>query len=78
MRIQNLAILIQWNKFAPGTSFFIPCIDRAAMERFILREAQRLEVDVVCKQVIENGKYGLRVWRMLDTLPSHSTSQKEA
>ena len=64
MRIQNLPIVILWNKFAPGTSFFIPCIDRKGMERMVLSEAKRLKVDVVCKHVVENNMYGLRVWRV--------------
>lgn len=78
MRIQNLPILIRWNKFAPGTSFFIPCIDRDGMESWVRSETKRIEVSVICKQVIENGIYGLRVWRCADTLPPHSTSEQEA
>jgi hypothetical protein len=78
MQILNLPILIRWDKFAPGTSFFIPCIDRGGMERMIRHEARRLEVAVVCKQVVENGRYGLRVWRSDGTLPPHSTSKQEA
>lgn len=77
MRILNLPILIRWDKFAPGTSFFIPCIDRGGMERLVRHEARRLEVEITCKQVIENGRYGLRVWRVDDTLPTHSPSEQE-
>jgi hypothetical protein len=31
-------------------------------------EAARLEIKVLCKQVVEKGKYGLRVWRVGDIL----------
>jgi hypothetical protein len=64
MKIYNLPILVRWDKFQPGTSFFIPCIDRKQMERMVLAEAKRLKVDVLCKHVIENNVYGLRVWRV--------------
>lgn len=64
---------IEWNKFHPGTSFFIPCVHRMKMEKFILAEAQRIKVPVLCKRVIEHGLYGLRVWRLSDTVRLHSS-----
>lgn len=64
MRILNIPLLIEWEKFKPGTSFFVPCIDRKLTQRFVEEEAKRLKLNIVCKQVIEKGKYGLRVWRV--------------
>lgn len=64
MRILNIPLLIEWDKFKVGTSFFVPCIDRKLTQRFVEEEAQRLKLNVVCKQVIEKKKYGLRVWRI--------------
>lgn len=64
MRILNIPLLIEWEKFKPGTSFFVPCIDRRLTQRFVEEEAKRLKLNIVCKQVIEKGKYGLRVWRV--------------
>ena len=63
MEVMGLPVLIEWDKFHPGTSMFIPCLDRRAMQRFITQETNRLRLNVVCKQVVENGVYGLRVWR---------------
>lgn len=77
MKIYNLPILIKWNRFKPGTSFFIPCIDRVRMEKMLKREAERIKVDVLCRHVIEEGVYGLRVWRPDDTLPTHSPSTQQ-
>ena len=74
MEANTLPITIQWNKFKPGSSFFIPCIDRGKMERYVRKEAKRIKVDIICKQVIENKVYGLRVWRALDRMPPHSSS----
>lgn len=68
LTILNLPLLIQWEKFKPGTSFFVPCIDRRLTQRFVETEATRLGVKVLCKQVVEKGKYGLRVWRVDDIL----------
>jgi hypothetical protein len=68
LTILNLPLLIQWEKFKPGTSFFVPCIDRRLTQRFVETEAARLEIKVLCKQVVEKGKYGLRVWRLDDIL----------
>jgi hypothetical protein len=74
MKIYNLPLLIEWNKFQPGSSFFIPCLDRRAMEKQVLAEAKRLKVEVLCKHVVENNMYGLRVWRVGNTIPPHSWS----
>jgi len=63
MRILNIPLLIKWDKFKPGTSFFVPCIDRKLTQRFVEEEAKRLKFNIICKQVIEKGVYGLRVWR---------------
>jgi hypothetical protein len=74
MKIYNLPILVRWDKFQPGSSFFIPCIDRRAMEKEVLKEAKRLKVEVLCKHVVENNMYGLRVWRVPPRMPLHSSS----
>jgi hypothetical protein len=66
-------LLIRWEKFKPGTSFFVPCIDRRLTLRFVTSEAQRMGFNVICKQVVEKGKYGLRVWRVDATIEPHSS-----
>ncbi len=74
MKIFNLPIVVEWNKFQPGTSFFIPCIDRKPVEKWVLSEARRMRLEVLCKQVVEDGVYGLRVWRVVPRMPLHSSS----
>ena len=74
LRVFNLPIAIKWEKFVPGSSFFIPCINRGKVERDVIKEANRLQINVLCKHVIERGRYGLRVWRVEHTIPPHSTS----
>lgn len=74
MKILGLPLLIEWDKFKLGTSFFVPCLDRKLTQRFVESEAARLKIDIVCKQVVEKGKYGLRVWRVEPIMASHSSS----
>jgi hypothetical protein len=74
MQVLGIPLLIEWDKFHPGTSFFIPCIDRRAVQRFVMQEAQRLRVPIVCKQVVENKIYGLRVWHIDVIVPPHFSS----
>lgn len=64
LRILNLPVKIQWEKFKPETSMFIPCLDRKPVEAFIKEEAARRGYKVICKQVVENRGYGLRIWRV--------------
>jgi len=64
LKVMNLTILLPWKKLEPGQSFFIPCLDRKVHAKTLQKEADRLGILVVIKQVVENGKYGLRVWRL--------------
>jgi hypothetical protein len=73
MEVMGLSLLIEWDKFHVGTSIFVPCVDRRAVEKFITHESRRLRLNVVCKQVVENGVYGLRVWRVDAIVHPHSS-----
>jgi hypothetical protein len=64
LKVLNLTILIPWTKLEPGQSFFIPCLDRKAHSKTLQKEADRLGIEVIIKQVVEDGKYGLRIWRV--------------
>jgi hypothetical protein len=64
MQILNLTVKIPWVSIEPGMSFFIPCLDTEKAAADIKWEADRFRYKVVCKQVIEDGKYGLRCWRV--------------
>jgi hypothetical protein len=64
LKILNLIYLVPWKEIEPGMSFFIPCLDRARHALELKKEAQRWGYKVICKQVVENGKYGLRLWRV--------------
>lgn len=55
---------IDWPKFQPGTSIFIPAIDTKDAIEAITKESKRLEFECVYKVVVEGGIKGVRVWRL--------------
>lgn len=63
MKIETVPYLIEWRKFKPGSSFFVPCIDTEAARKSVGEVARRLRMKVLTKVVIEDGIKGLRVWR---------------
>lgn len=63
MKIETVSYLVEWRKFRPGTSFFIPCIDTDAARKALGKVTRRLRIKTVTKVVIEDGIKGLRVWR---------------
>ena len=64
IKIMGLAVKISWIDFKPDTSIFIPCLDINPVKEYVLAEANRRKYDVICKQVVEKNKYGLRCWRI--------------
>lgn len=49
---------------AVGDSFFIPCLQVDEMRKTIQKEADRLQVRVKIRFVIEGELQGLRTWRV--------------
>jgi len=54
---------IDWANFTFGSSFFVPCIDRADVEVQIKKACRDLGIRCVTKQVLEQNMYGVRAWR---------------
>jgi hypothetical protein len=63
MRIDGVSYELDWRKFKPGTSFFIPCLDAEKAREQLARTTSRLGVNVLTKILIVDGVRGLRVWR---------------
>lgn len=55
---------IDWPKFQPGSSIFIPAIDTDDAIDAMTKESKRLEFEFVYKVVVEDGVKGIRVWRL--------------
>lgn len=64
MKIETVSFQINWRKFRPGYSFFVPCIDHEAARKALAVVTKRLKIKTVSKVVIEDGIKGLRVWRV--------------
>lgn len=64
MRVNGIVYEIDWRKFKPGKSFFVPCLDAEEAKAVVKNTMDRLGFEVKVKLVIENGFRGLRVWRM--------------
>ena len=64
MRIHGVSFQIDWAKFKPGRTFFIPCLDVEAAKKEVLRTTKRLRYNIEMRGVIEGGVKGLRVWRL--------------
>jgi hypothetical protein len=64
LKILNQIFLVPWKQFEPGQSVFIPCLDRKSHCKTLVAEGERWGYEVICKPVIENGQYGLRLWRV--------------
>jgi hypothetical protein len=66
MRIQSKLIEVDWSKFKPYSSFFIPCLDVKEMRQQVKLECKRMKFRVLIKVVTENRIRGIRVWRLSD------------
>lgn len=64
MKLQSKLLEIDWTKFKPYSSFFIPCLDVEDMKRQVKTECKRLKFKVAIKVVTENRIRGIRVWRI--------------
>ena len=64
MKIETVSFQINWKRFRPGYSFFVPCIDHEAARTTLAAVTKRLRIKTVSKVVVEDGIKGLRVWRV--------------
>jgi hypothetical protein len=66
MQVSGVDYDINWRAFTRGKSLFFPCLDYGEARREMFPVLQRLQLEVVCKGVIdpESGVKGLRIWRM--------------
>jgi hypothetical protein len=55
---------IQWDKFEPHSSFFIPCLDVKEAKRIIKLEAAKRKYKVRTKITTVDKVRGVRVWRV--------------
>lgn len=61
----GVRIVLNWDKFGPGTSMFVPCINTTDAIAQLRKIAKGLGYDVVVKVVINYTKLGVRIWRIV-------------
>lgn len=64
LEIETVKYRINWAKFKPGYSFFVPCVDTVGARKKLERFAKLHSMELVMKVVLVDGVQGLRVWRV--------------
>ena len=64
LEIEGVQVQVEWQKFRIGTSFFLPCIDHDRMTAGIVKRATNRGFRVKIIARVENGMWGIRVWRI--------------
>ena len=70
VRIDDLApdgvlIRVAWDKFVPGASVFVPCINTLECVRQFYDIARHKDWTIDTRIGIEGGRWGVRFWRVL-------------
>ena len=61
----GVPITVNWDKLDVGMSFFVPAINLSKLDKEVERIAKKLGIKIESRQRIENGKLGMRFWRIL-------------
>jgi len=59
----GVRIVIDWDAFVVGTSVFIPCINTKQAMNDIVDASGIAKKDLIKRVCVDNGRYGVRVWR---------------
>ena len=66
IQIHGITFDIEWGKFKPSSSFFIPCLNTKEAKRILKIACKHKKYKVRMKVVVENKIRGVRVWRLED------------
>lgn len=61
----GVKITVQWDKLVIGASVFIPCINTEKARTQLKNIAKMKQYETIVKICIENGVWGVRMWRLL-------------
>lgn len=64
VRFKGITYDIDWSRWEPGASVFIPCIDAPGLRDRVIRKARQMDVRLVSRIVIEDQHFGVRFWRV--------------
>ena len=60
----GVRIFVDWDKFVPGASVFIPAINTIKAIDHVTDATKLTKKDITYRVSVENGKHGVRVWRL--------------
>jgi hypothetical protein len=61
----GIEIVIDWKNFQVNASVFIPAINTTLLNKEMKQIAADKNIQLVGKELIEGGKWGMRFWRVL-------------
>jgi hypothetical protein len=61
----GVRVVVNWDAMSVGMSVFIPCINTEMAEKQLAKISERREISLQVQERIEDGRFGLRVWRTL-------------
>jgi hypothetical protein len=65
----GVRIVIRWDELVPSSSIFVPCINTEEARHQLRRIAEKLGYKTQSRAVIENGRLGVRLWRLPKSVP---------
>lgn len=69
MAPDGVTLVVDWEKFTPGASVFIPTMRHRDTIKHLLRAANLEPQDIQFRVRVEDGQYGVRVWRLSPRQP---------
>ena len=60
----GVRVIVNWDSFLPNTSVFVPCVDTHTAKQQIKEVCSDFGYETTIKIVVDNGKLGVRVWRI--------------
>lgn len=64
MKIHTIEYEVDWDKFKPYSSFFIPALNYKQAKEIVLAECMSRGFKIAARLSIENDVRGVRVWRL--------------
>lgn len=64
LEVEGVQVEIAWGEFIIGSSFFVPCINAQAVMGHVIPSAASFGMKIKARARVENGMWGVRVWRV--------------
>ncbi len=61
----GVRIVLKWDAFVVGASFFVPCINTDLAIKQLTTITDNSSQQVTTKIRVENGRLGVRIWRVV-------------